>query len=97
MITCDNCGKVYNSDVTPLRCRCGVVSDMEAVQGNPPSNAWVRLVKLLRNSSDAGVGDTVARIAAKFGGERFKAFSKRIGMPCGCVERQVAWNERWPY
>ena len=60
-------------------------------------SAWVRWVKLLRKPEDAGVGDTVARIAAKFGGERFKAFSKRIGIPCGCTERQESWNRQWPY
>lgn len=61
------------------------------------SSTWVRLVKLLRKPEDQGVGDTVQRIAAKFGGERFKAFSKRIGIPCGCTDRQAAWNQQWPY
>lgn len=60
-------------------------------------SAWVRWVKLLRKPEDAGIGDTVARIAKVFGGERFKAFSKRIGIPCGCTERQAEWNQRWPY
>ena len=67
-------------------------------EGIEPSDPmWVELVRLLRHPQDKGVGDTVARIAARFGGERFKAWSKKIGIPCGCTERQEAWNERWPY
>lgn len=95
MITCDHCGKEYANAIAPLHCRCGGVTGY--VEQPQRSNAWVRWVKLLRKPQDNGVGDTVARIAAKFGGERFKEFSKRIGIPCGCTERQAAWNEQWPY
>ena len=97
MITCSNCGKEYAHGVLPLHCRCGGVTGYVDPPRAPQSTAWVRWVKLLRKPEDSGVGDTVARIAAKFGGERFKAFSKRIGIPCGCTERQAAWNEAWPY
>jgi hypothetical protein len=58
---------------------------------------WVRYVKLLRKPEDKGVGDTVQRIASKFGGERFKAWAKRLGIPCGCAERQEMWNRIYPY
>lgn len=74
-----------------IKCKCGHIVSL------PKTEAWVRLVRLLRKPQDKGIGDTVARIAARVGGERFKAWSKRIGMPCGCTERQKAWNERWPY
>lgn len=97
MITCEKCGKVYQSEVTPLRCRCGFVSGPNAVQGKPVRANWLRFVKMLRKPEDKGVGDTVQRIAAKFGGERFKQWSNRIGIPCGCVERQAEWNRIWPY
>lgn len=83
-----------------IKCpKCGKIGEVaEGTKFKPKtSTAWVRWVKLLRKPEDAGVGDTVARIAAKFGGERFKTFSKRIGIPCGCTERQAAWNEQWPY
>jgi len=61
------------------------------------SGAWVRYVKLLRKPEDAGVGDTIQRIAAKFGGERFKRWAARLGIPCGCSTRQADWNRMYPY
>jgi hypothetical protein len=61
------------------------------------ANQWVPILKLLRKPEDKGVGDTVQRIAAKFGGERFKAFAAKIGLPCGCTDRQAWFNERFPY
>lgn len=58
---------------------------------------WCHLVKRFRKPADAGVGDTVKRIADKLGGELFKSASKSLGMPCGCVERQERWNKLYPY
>jgi hypothetical protein len=58
---------------------------------------WVRLIRMLQQPGDVGIGDTVQRIAAKFGGERFKTWAKRIGLPCGCTERQAEWNKLYPY
>lgn len=93
-VNCDSCGR-YNQWPKLLRveikCQCGVV-----LQG-ANSYQWTKLIKWLRKPEDKGIGDTAKRIAAKFGGERFKAFAKRIGMPCGCTERQEEWNRIWPY
>lgn len=61
----------------------------------PPS--WVGLVSYFKAPEDAGVGDTVQRYAAMLGGELFKQWSKRLGLPCGCTQRQAEWNVRWPY
>lgn len=58
---------------------------------------WVKIVFRLRKDGELGVGDTIRRIAAKFGGEQFKHFSAMIGIPCGCAKRQAKWNTRWPY
>lgn len=89
------CGQFHYAPLgfarTISRCKCGASIPI----GQVPT--WVRLVKRLRVDIDKGVGDTVARIAVKFGGERFKQFSKRIGIPCGCTERQAAWNKLYPY
>lgn len=63
----------------------------------PSEPLWVKLIKQHRQDGDKGAGDTAQRLFAKFGGELFKTFAKSIGMPCGCTERQKAWNERWPY
>lgn len=58
---------------------------------------WALLIKRLRTDADKGVGDTAQRIAAKFGGERYMRLTKRLGMPCGCSERQDEWNRLYPY
>jgi len=58
---------------------------------------WVGFVRFLRTPEDIGIGDTVQRIAAKFGGERFKSFMEKIGAPCGCTDRQQEWNDAYPY
>ena len=59
--------------------------------------AWASAIARFSKPQDSGVGDTVQRIAAKFGGELFKAFSSSIGMPCGCTDRQKDWNTRYLY
>jgi len=56
--------------------------------------SWVRLVSYFKAPDDTGVGDTVQRYAAMLGGEAFKAWSKKLGMPCGCTQRQAEWNAR---
>ena len=58
---------------------------------------WALAIKRLRKDSDTGVGDTVQRVAAWFGGEYFKSFAARIGIPCGCSSRQSEWNQLYPY
>lgn len=78
-------------------CVCRFLGPAPMVADTRKINRWVRMVKLLRKPEDSGLGDTVQRIAAKFGGERFKAFAKRIGIPCGCSDRQAEWNRLFPY
>lgn len=93
-----------------IRCTCGIrtwhtgnatiCTSCGSVFERSNSNtetAWVRLVSYFKAPEDAGVGDTVARYAAMLGGEAFKAWSKKLGMPCGCTQRQAEWNARYPY
>ena len=65
-----------------------------------PRDQWPRWAKLIARFSkprDIGVGDTVQRIAEKFGGELFKKWSKSLGVPCGCTERRNTFNTKYPY
>lgn len=97
MFVCE-CGARLNNPTYPVRCYCGkVYRSRTASPSCDRLPLWVRAIRRLRTPEDRGVGDTVARIAAKFGGERFKRFSQRIGIPCGCTRKQAEWNERWPY
>ena len=74
------------------RCRCVPFTSMKVEWP-----LWAKLVKRLRHDGERGVGDTVQRIAAKFGGEKFKLWAKSMGLPCGCTERQGRWNALYPY
>ena len=89
---CVKCGWELFAD-EPMRCpRC---KDTGSWDYEKPR--WVKLLERMRGPTDRGVGDTAQRIAARFGGERVKAFATRIGIPCGCADRQDAWNALWPY
>jgi hypothetical protein len=57
-----------------------------------------RLIARLAQPQDKGLGDTIERIAAKRGGDWFKAAHKAItGADCGCPDRQANLNEKFPY
>ena len=84
--TCDNCGRQIKGEIVlPVWCSCRAWPH------------WAKLVKRLRHDGERGVGDTVQRIAAKFGGEKFKLWAGSMGIPCGCTERQAKWNRLYPY
>ena len=58
----------------------------------------VTLLSMLRTSNDTGLGDTLTRIAAKFGGDTFKRwFRNTTGRECGCASRANALNAKYPY
>ena len=63
-----------------------------------PWPAWALAVKALASPEDKGVGDTIARIVGPIGGNSYKLwFKATFGKPCGCTERQSAFNHRFPY
>jgi hypothetical protein len=89
MWQCRRCNFSANFRMTPKKCpRCEV--------DNAKSPLWVRLLQRLSKPEDIGLGATIKRIAAKVGGERFKAWSTKIGLPCGCTEREAEWNRLYP-
>jgi hypothetical protein len=57
----------------------------------------VRLVSAYRTPSDTGVGDTLERLLAKAGGRKFKHLMLLMRLPCGCDDRQIWLNKKWPY
>lgn len=61
-----------------------------------PHPRWVRLLQRLSTPEDIGLGATAKRLASKFGGERFKAWRTKLGMPCKCGAREAEWNRLYP-
>ena len=66
-----------------------------------PIESWpmaARVVRMMRNASDKGVGDTLERIAAIMGAawvaERYEALT---GRSCGCNSRRDKANALYPY
>jgi hypothetical protein len=62
---------------------------------------WPRLARWIekrRLPGDKGVGDTLSRMLAKVGGERFKFWYKAItGQECHCTDRQARLNAMYKY
>jgi hypothetical protein len=52
----------------------------------------------MSSTKDSGVGDTVARLVAKFGDGTFQQWYKdKFGRECGCKRDQANWNGRFRY
>lgn len=59
---------------------------------------WARMVQKMATSTDAGVGDTIARVIGPLGGDAWKTwYTKITGHSCGCEERQEVLNQLYPY
>lgn len=100
--TC-KCGIVhrFGSTINCVKCRCGELVYGLCIPHHIPIPQiiprWIRLVRMLRIPSDTGIGDTLQRQFAKFGGERFKQWAAKLGIDCGCTERQDHYNKKYPY
>lgn len=57
----------------------------------------VRLLALRKREGEAGLGDTVHRLAEALGGVWMTRMLHRIGVECGCQARREALNARYPY
>lgn len=99
--TCE-CGHVchISNAVKRIACKCGrssLVVDGATAKNWKGWPLWARTLRRRRRPDEIGVGDTAKRMFAKLGGERFKIWAERLGIPCGCIERQEEWNRRYPY
>ncbi len=96
---CKECSHpIHTRAVLPSRCPgCGKIDPWDVEPQEIPWPKWARIVKRFRSPADEGVGDTVQRYAATVGGEVFKRVASRIGMPCGCSDRQKEWNRLYRY
>ncbi len=57
-----------------------------------------RIISKMAIPTDAGVGDTLARLIGSAGGEPYKRWFRKItGRDCGCTNRQAWLNARFPY
>ncbi len=65
-----------------------------------PMEEWPRLLRSIarkRIPGDAGLGDTLQRLFARLGGEWLKAAIAKLGIDCGCANRQAWLNHHYPY
>ncbi len=59
---------------------------------------WAKMMRMVRQHGEAGLGDTIARLIGPIGGDVFKAWYLRTtGQDCGCGGRQDVLNARYPY
>lgn len=86
-ITCPQCKELIV---------CGDLSEPQPTQPKKDPK-WVSLVRLLRIPSDTGIGDTLQRQFAKLGGEQFKEWAAKLGIDCGCTQKQDYYNKKYPY
>ncbi len=57
-----------------------------------------KVISRLRLPGEAGLGDTVARVLARFGADGMKRLYKAVtGQDCGCGDRQQKLNAMYPY
>lgn len=99
---CSNCNWPIHSNlaitITCPRCKKPTtLSGIPSPQKIEKTPRWVRIVRRLRIPSDIGIGDTLQRQFAKYGGERFKEWATKLGIDCGCTERQNHYNKKYPY
>jgi hypothetical protein len=65
-----------------------------------PRDQWpliVRGLAMLATEADKGVGDTLARLLAHVGGEKYKRITKRLGYDCKCSAGQANLNALYGY
>ncbi len=86
--------EIIPATVTFVPCSQALGEPRTAVQEWPK---MAQAIARLRAPSEVGVGDTLARLFARVGGERFKTLAKRLGIDCGCDNRQALLNAAYPY
>ena len=59
---------------------------------------WSLAIARLKKEGETGLGDTITRMIGHSNSERFKAwFQRKFGKSCGCEERRVWLNRKYPY
>lgn len=61
------------------------------------AKSLINRITALKKPNDSGLGDTVERIFAKFGGTQFKWVMDKLGVNCGCEDRKNYLNRVYPY
>lgn len=87
----------YNSDLPGENASFFCAPQVPPIELQLPLPLLVRGIKRQRIPSDKGVGDTVHRILSKMGGLQFEWVMKRLGINCGCGDRQAWLNAAYPY
>lgn len=93
------CGDIDRNAAVAFKSRLeNPASISEPVVAQAPWPVAVKLVGILRNDADTGVGDTIARQLDRFGADALKTMYKKLtGHDCGCANRQQVLNAMFPY
>jgi hypothetical protein len=81
---------------------CGRLSpeDQRRLCSDAPPEPWPAYLlpfRLLAQEKDRGLGDIIARTIGPAGGDAFKDwYREKFGQDCGCRDRQVFLNNRYP-
>jgi len=92
--TCANCGKELGRSF-PNKVYCCSTPRTEYTKP-----VWPRMIHAIakrRKEGDRGVGDTIEWCLAKMGGNQFKWVIEKLGIECGCNDRQKYLNNLYPY
>jgi|GEM_PF-3725823 len=70
------------------------------VPPSPSASKWpliIRGIARRKKPDDRGVGDTIERLLSKMGGDQFAWLMDKLGIDCGCGDRQASLNAWYPY
>ena len=71
--------------------------ETSATERKSQDSRLISWVTMFRAPEDTGVGDTVERLLSKAGGRAIKRMLERVGVNCGCTNRQRWLNRNYPY
>ena len=63
-----------------------------------PWPIWATLISKRRQDGETGVGDTIQRLFSYLGADKLAhIFEHYTGKSCGCTNRQILLNQKYPY
>jgi hypothetical protein len=90
----------HQGQPTPAKASRHTAATAGGIEQTVERGEWpliIRMIAKRRIETDSGIGDTLERIFARFGGRQFKAVMDRLKINCGCDDRKAALNKWFRY